>query len=65
MQAQAAAYGVLSGLPKTSSTRASWMSSLQRRAQPPEEALPTSSKAVFKARLQAAGFGVVEVPKKK
>ena len=64
MQAQASAYGALSAVAKTQSTRSSWMTAMHRRASPPEDTPHVSTKAVFKARMRAAGFAVVEVPKK-
>ncbi len=64
MQAQAATYGALAEHKSAAGNRQSWMSRLQRQAYPPEESKPAIPKAVFKARMQAAGFAVKEVPKK-
>ena len=64
MQAQAATYGALAEHKSAGSSRSGWMSRMQRQAFPPEEDKPAMPKAVFKARMQAAGFAVKEVPKK-
>ncbi len=64
MQAQAMAYGALAEHKSAQSGRQSWMSQIQRQASPPDEVKTAMPKAVFKARMQAAGFAVKEVSKK-
>lgn len=64
MQAQAATYGALAEHKSAQSNRQGWMSRVQRQAYPPDEGRPAMPKQVFKARMQAAGFAVKEVPKK-
>lgn len=65
MQAQASAYGALAEHKSALSGRQSWMSRIQRQAQPPGEGITATPKSVFKARMNASGFAVREVPKKK
>ncbi len=64
MQAHAATYGALAEHKSAQSNRQSWMSRIQRQAYPPDEGKPAVPKAVFKARMQTAGFSVRDVPKK-
>lgn len=65
MQAQAATYGALAEHKSAQSNRQSWMSRVQRQAYPPGEDITATPKVVFKARMNASGFAVREVPKKK